>query len=288
LFGDLGGQGRHFRLILAECRVCHPGDLVRCNVDAEALERERILFGRQPEVGARLGQDVLSHPQVVFGQFALQPRIGLFPTRQFVLLEQVRDAFGVIRIAPKFGFHFIPGWIQYAGLGKLFQGALFEQRRKGFVPALRSGVLAQSDDGIGPAFRRDLVVEQSAQPLEDDLAGVDERHQVLSLEIFGTEPQVEGLAQNLQILCNVLVGLRGASRLEICQDRDLFGALREFIGQRGITDALVVFGEPLLRSLFGRMLEFHGQQALRIFVALLHPVFGLHCAEANDAQENGG
>ena len=74
------------------------------------------------------------------------------------------------------------------------------------------------------------------------------------------ELQVERLAENLEIFLDVVVALRGPRDRDLCQHRLEFPAFGELIGKSGVRNAVIEFGQALLRPILGGVLEVHVEQ----------------------------
>ena len=141
----------------------------------------------------------------------------------------------------------------------------------GREPASDAAVLLQPHQGGGPAFRGHLVIQQAAQPLEYDLAAVEERHLVLQLVVLPAKLQVEGLAQDLEVLLHLLVRLLRGGRVDARECGLELAPLGQLVRERGIGDALIELGQPLARAFLRRVLKLHREQLVGVGVALLDP-----------------
>ena len=231
----------------------HRGDLRRRDVDTVVFERQGVLLGRQPEIGARLGQDVRPHPGIIVRQLGFQLRVRIVPARELVLLEQDGDPVDVIRVAAECGLNFALGGKDDSRFGDLRQLALLQQLGERLMAGFGTRIFAQPHECRRPPVRRHLIVEQTAQSPENDLAGVEEGHLVLQVEVLLAKLQVERLEENVEIFLDVLVLLRGLSGLELRQYGLEFPPLGELIGEGRIGDAGVEFGHAFLRAFFRRV-----------------------------------
>ena len=143
----------------------------------------------------------------------------------------------------------IAGWgIDHARLGHLLHHALLQDVGEWLEPRLHACVLAQPDECRRPALRRDLVVEQRAQPGKYRCSGVEEGHLMVQPIVVDAELQVVGLLENLQVL-----------------------ALDDLLGAGYVGDRRVVFCQSLGQANIGRVLYLHIEQHLGVLVAAHNP-----------------
>src|SRR5262249_53607045 len=90
--GDLRGDLLYLVLPLGKLLTGQRGEPIRRNVDADAAQRERILFWTQPEVVSRLGQNLFLPPAFVFGHLLLELCQRLLIPLDVIAREQIGHA----------------------------------------------------------------------------------------------------------------------------------------------------------------------------------------------------
>jgi hypothetical protein len=98
---------------------------------------------------------------------------------------------------------------------------------------------------------RDLIVQQWLQATVDIFNNVNVRDHVVEPEVLRLELKLQVLDENGQVLGDVRVLFRVACRDELGEQRLLFLALGEFIGQRRLAGLLYLDVEQLLREAVG-------------------------------------
>ncbi len=267
----LRGERCHLRLVLGKCRVRHGGDLRRRDVDPVLLEIECILFRRQAEIRARLGQDVLAHPAVVVRQLRLEFLEGGLPALQAVLFAQLRHAVEIIRVASELGLDLALRGVDNSRLRHLLLHTLLQDLGEGAVATLQARVAAQPRQCRRPPLGGHLLIEQRAHALEYHGARIEERHLVLELVVLAAKAQIERLVEDVEVLLHALIGLGAACGIHLSHQRLELVARGELVGERRVGDALVVLRQSLSRALLGRVLELHVEELAGVGVAALDP-----------------
>ena len=270
-FCNLIRHNFHLTLEFDEGIVRHRDQFFLGNIDAVAFQRQVIFFGRQAEVGACLGQDVGLDPSVVVHQLRLQLAVRLLPVLQVVLLHQRSDPVEISRVARHLGFDFYLRGIDDSRLGHLLGHALLQDFGQRGIAGFESGILADAHYRRGPAVTGRLVVEQSVQAAEHDLARVDVGYFVRALKVLTTKVQAHPADHDLQILGHVLLLLFCRRRFQLFEDRRGFLALFVFVGQCRLRDLGVELAQPLLRRLLGMKFEGNLDQHVRVLIAGRNP-----------------
>src|SRR5262249_56658785 len=95
----------------------HGRQLVGRDVDAELLEAEGVLLGRQAKISTRLGQNLLLYPRVVLSELLLQFSESFLVAIDLVLLEQLADSVDEKVGARQVGLHLDLRRPELSGLG---------------------------------------------------------------------------------------------------------------------------------------------------------------------------
>ena len=241
----------------------------RVDVDAHALERERIQLRRQRVGGARGGQHGRLRPVGVLGQLLVeggQRGAGV----DLVLVEQLLDAGAVGAEVVERLLHLHLRGLQQAGL-RTFLVTLARQRGERGAAGCRADVRLQALHRHQAARLRGLVGEQALQPAEHGFADVQPRPRQAFVDLAGLDGVVGRLHEDLQILADVRVLLRrqlGAQRIARLGGGGAVarGEIRTEVGDLVVEAGYAEEGE-LLR--LERRLRH--QQDLRVRVAARHP-----------------
>src|SRR5262249_20269413 len=135
----------------------------------------------------------------------------------------------------------------------------------------RGGLLPRPPRRRGPPLRRDLRIEQRAHAAEDELRQVVVRHRQPLAELAALDLPPGGSDQDLQVLGDQRVVLRGDALLEL--RLYLPGRLARSLqmARREIRDPIVETSDAGARGELGLELRLDLEQELRILVAALDP-----------------
>lgn len=207
-------ERRHLRLDVVERRVGSRGELRRRDVHAALLQGEGVLLRRQTEVRPGPRQDLGTDETLVVGELLPERPVGGLVARDLVLVEELGDAVDQEGLIRQVLLHLDPGREDQAGHVQPLARPLLSQLRDGRVAGIEARIPLQAHEGLGPARRGDLIVEEAPKAAKDEARDVVVGHFVLFLEEGPADRVLLGLDQDLEVLPHERIGLLGEARLE--------------------------------------------------------------------------
>ena len=243
----------------------------RLRVHTPVAQRILVQGRRQAEVIPRARQDLGTNPVVVVPELPGQDGISLFPALEIRARQQLFDAVDHCVCPLQVLKHLAPVRADQAVDVEALGAALPGQLRKRLLTPGQAGVFVQPDDGRRVTMPGYLRIDETAHALEDGLAEVVIRQQVLTIQLRAAHAVFHGLDQDAEILQHAPIRFSLLSRAQLCQHgfRRCDAALEELRAEVDdiLVDAVDAEAGRVLRIEFRHYLQ---HQAC-IFVAPVDP-----------------